>query len=100
VAGKRKAFMDQVLGQVARFAEGVRQEGGVRRTVLEFPDHPVVLVVMRKEEYESIGEPDSGKGPHSYKEQMMVMPLCSWCNQPANHPSHAALLKYVDFPNG
>jgi hypothetical protein len=100
VAGKSKALMQAMSDQILRFVEGVRREGGIRRTRFAFPDNSVVVIVLRQSEFEEIGSPGDGKGPHRYTPQQMVHEVCGWCLQPASHPSHAATLKVMDFPDG
>jgi hypothetical protein len=84
--------MQAMSEQILRFVEGVRQEGGVRRTVFKFPDAPVVVTVIREEEYERIGSPGDGKGPHQYTPQQMVHEVCGWCLQEKDHPSHGVVI--------
>jgi hypothetical protein len=89
MAGKRAALMQQMANQLIRFVDGVHDEGGVRRVAFEFPENAVVVVVMRREEYEAIDSPDSTKAKHKYSEQMMVEPKCSWCGERKNSYLHA-----------
>jgi hypothetical protein len=89
VPGKRAQLMTQMANQLIRFIDGVHDEGGVRRAVFEFPSDPVVCVVMRKDEYEALGSPESTKGPHKFTEQMMIEKRCGWCGERQNHHTHS-----------
>jgi hypothetical protein len=48
--------------------------------------------VIREEEYERIGSPGDGKGPHQYTPQQMVHEVCGWCLQEKDHPSHGVVI--------
>ena len=86
-----KAYMALLTNELVGMAAQVRTEGGIRKLLLKFPnEQSVSVVLMRQTDLERTQlDQHQGKGRHAYQEQVMIQPLCGWCNAPREHPIHA-----------
>lgn len=85
-----KAYMALLTNEIVGMAQMVREEGGIRKLLLRFPnEQSVSIVLIRQNDLErSQLDAHQGKGRHPYQEQMEIRPVCGWCGATRDHPVH------------
>jgi hypothetical protein len=85
-----RAYMALLTNELVGMAQMVREEGGIRKLLLRFPnEQSVSIVLMRQTDLErSDLLAHQGKGRHPYQEQMEIKPVCAWCGAERGHPVH------------
>lgn len=83
--------MALLTNEIVGMAQTVREEGGIRKLLLRFPnEQSVSIVLIRQNDLERAGlDAHDGKGRHPYQEQLMIQPLCGWCGAERTHPIHS-----------